>query len=143
MTDKHIEIIEPEKFTDPRGCLTFFPSWDLSKIKRTYIIEHPNTEIIRAWQGHKTENKWFFPIQGEFEILLIQPDNWADPSPDLTPTIFTISGNEFKILHVPGGYASGIRAIEPNSKLLVFSNFTTQESKEDDFRFDKHLWHKW
>lgn len=138
-----IEIINSEKFVDKRGGLTFFHSWDLSKIKRTYIIEHPDTNIVRAWQGHKMEDKWFVSIQGEFKILLVQPDDWTNPSANLEPTTFTISSNEFKVLYVPGGYASGIIATKPNSKLMIFSNFTTQESKEDDYRFDKSLWYKW
>lgn len=143
MIDSDIEIISPERFVDQRGSLTFFPLWNLSQIKRSYIIEHPDTSVVRAWQGHKRENKWFIVIQGEFKILLVKPDDWTSPSAELEPIVFTIHSSEFKVLHVPGGYASGLTAIEPNSKLMVFSNFTTQESKEDDFRFDKHLWYKW
>lgn len=142
MTDHKIEVFNPEKFVDYRGCLTYFPTWNLTEIKRTYIIEHPDTSIVRAWQAHKKENKWFVAIQGEFKILLVQPDNWTNPSADLKPTIFTINSNEFTTLHIPGGYASAIVAVKPNSKLMVFSNFTTQESKEDDYRFDKNLWYK-
>ena len=143
MTDSGIETISPKRFVDQRGSLTFFPHWDLSKIKRSYIIEHPDASIVRAWQGHKREDKWFIVVQCEFKILLVKPDNWTNPSADLKPAVFTLNSSECRVLYVPGGYASGLTAVEPNSRLMVFSNFTTRESKEDDFRFDKHLWYKW
>ena len=44
-------------------------------------------------------------------------------------------------LHVPGGYANGIKSIEPNSKLMVFSEFSIEDGKRDDYRFDKDLWY--
>ena len=56
------------------------------------------------------------------------------------PEAFQLSGNEAVILEVLGGSATAIKANEIGSKLTVFSNFTLQESKEDDFRYDIKTW---
>ena len=52
-------------------------------------------------------------------------------------------GSRIPTFMIPGGYANGFRALEPHSKLIVFSNFTVEESSSDDYRFSKELWFNW
>jgi len=137
------EIYQGGTHEDARGKLTFFNDFNLSDVKRFYIIEHPDTKIVRAWQAHKKEQKWFYVIEGSFKVVLVQPDNWATPSEDLETTEFILSSADNRILHVPGNFANGFKALEAPSKMMVFSNFTVQESETDNFRFDKKLWYKW
>jgi hypothetical protein len=33
--------------------------------------------------------------------------------------------------------------LEPESRIMVFSSFTVEESSKDNFRFDKGMWYDW
>jgi dTDP-4-dehydrorhamnose 3,5-epimerase len=44
---------------------------------------------------------------------------------------------------IPGGYANGFKALEDNSRLLAFSNLSLEESRQDDYRFEKNMWKNW
>ena len=136
-------IIQGGEFEDARGKLSFFNDFDLTKVKRFYIIEHPDIEIVRAWQGHQKEEKWFYVVEGSFKIVLVQPDNWEKPSNELPTEEFVLKSSQNQVLHVPGNFANGFRALEPKSKIMVFSSFTVEESISDDYRFDKNLWYDW
>lgn len=126
--------------TDSRGTISFINDFDLSAVKRMYMIEHSDTSTVRAWQGHKVEQKWFVVTAGSFKVGLIAPDNWNEPSDILPVQEFTLYAGEPSVLHIPGGYLNGFKALEPNSKMTVFSDATVEESKADDYRFDKDKW---
>ena len=51
---------------DARGKISFINDCDLSKIKRFYVIKPADTEVVRAWQGHQQEEKWFYVVEGSF-----------------------------------------------------------------------------
>lgn len=138
-----LTIIQGGTHEDQRGKLTFFNDFDMSPVKRFYIIEHPHTEVVRAWQGHQKEQKWFYVLKGVFKIVLVQPDNWQKPSGSLSTEEYILRPVENTVLHVPGNYATGFKALEPKSKIMVFSSFTVEESSKDDYRFDKDLWYDW
>ena len=74
------KIIKGNSYTDSRGTLIYNNLFDASEIKRMYIIQNSSTEVFRGWQGHKIEQRWFSSVQGEFEIDLIEVDNWETPS---------------------------------------------------------------
>lgn len=137
------KIITGGTHTDDRGTLSFFNNFDMKRVRRFYQIEHPDSTIIRAWQAHQIEQKWFYVIQGSFKVVLVKPDNWTNPSADLPHEDFILKSGENHVLHIPGGYANGFQALEPQSKLIVFSNFSMKEAGTDDFRFDKSLWYNW
>ncbi len=133
-------LIKGDNFTDHRGSLRFFNTLDMSAVKRMYEISPVDTNAIRAWQGHEKENKWFFCTAGIFIINLIEIDNFINPSKELVAKKIVLNAEEPLVLKITGRYVSGIKAVGLNSKLLVFSNFTTQQSKEDDFRFEPDYW---
>lgn len=143
MTKKVPNIIVGGKHADSRGKLFFFNDFEMKSVKRFYIIEHTDTKTVRAWQGHKIEQKWFYIIGGSFKIVLVQPDNWVELSSNLETQNFVLKSDSNEILHVPGGFANGFKALEPNSKMMVFSNLTVEESADDDFRFDQNKWYDW
>ncbi len=136
-------VIMGGKHEDKRGIVSFINDFDMSPVKRFYTIYHPDTTVIRAWQGHQIEQKWFVVLEGSFEIALVNPDNWIAPSPRLPVQLFKLSAAVSQVLHIPGGYASGFKAIAPHSRMIVYSNLSLQESADDDFRFDQQLWHTW
>ena len=127
-------LIKGSSFTDSRGTLYYNNSFDTSSIKRIYVIQNSNESVMRGWQGHKTEQRWFSAIQGEFDIHLIKIDNWTRPSKNLQSTKFYLNASNMDVLHVPSGYVSCIKSKESNSKLLSMSNYGIEEIN-DEYRF--------
>ncbi len=113
-------IIKGGIHDDNRGRIAFVNNFNFNDVKRFYTIQNNSTEIVRAWQGHKVENKYFFVVSGSFLICGVKIDYWDNPSKDLSVEKFIISSTESEILLLPGGYANGIKSLEENSKLLVF-----------------------
>ena len=139
-------IISGGKHSDDRGELIYFNDFDMSAVKRFYqiSIQAPvSNNQIRAWQGHRIEEKYFYVNQGEFLIAAVQIDNWENPSKNLIPEIFILKSDIPQVLHLPAGYANGIRPLKDNSILTVYSTLTLEESLQDDYRFDKELWLDW
>lgn len=135
--------IKGGSFEDERGRLSFVNDFDMSQVKRVYFTEHFSEDVIRAWQAHKIEQRWFLCVQGGFTIKLVCVDDFDHPSADLTVHEFSINENEPQIVHVPEGYANGIQATEPNSKLMIFSDYLFGENPDDQVRFDKNMWTTW
>lgn len=119
---------------------SFFNAFHMSRIKRFYIIKHPTTDIIRAWQGHQYEQKWFCVLSGSFSLVVVQSDDFQKPSKKSKRKVFHLSAGNPEVLHVPGSYATGFRALEQDTKRIVFSNVTVKKSQSDGYRFDKNLW---
>ena len=120
-------LFNGSSFTDERGTVRFVNIFDLKKVVRMYCIE-PNLSIIRAWQGHKRETKWFFVAKGRFLVKTIRMEDLKDISPII------LSDQESKVLEIPGGFYNGFQALEEGSVMMVFSDFTLDESKKDDCR---------
>ena len=129
------KIIKGNSFTDIRGTIYFNNSFDTSEIKRMYIIQNSSVNVIRGWQGHKVEQRWFSALQGEFEINLIEVDNWETPSKYLQSIKYNLNSDKMNVLHVPPGFVSSIRSKEPASKLLAMSNYGIEEIN-DEYRYE-------
>lgn len=127
-------IINGSVFSDHRGHLKFNNDFNASKIKRIYTIENSDESIVRAWQGHKIEQRWFSAIQGKFIIQLIEVDNWETPSENLDILEFQLSADTLDFLHVPAGFISSIKSLEKESKLLVLADYRLGEVI-DDYKF--------
>ena len=48
-------LIQGNISIDQRGVLKYNNDFDLTEIKRLYIIQNDSKNIIRGWQGHKIE----------------------------------------------------------------------------------------
>lgn len=143
MNNNFSQITEGGLFSDNRGTVAFVNDFNLAAVKRFYLINHPDTAIIRAWQGHKIERKWFYCTHGSFEIKVVQIDDWAHPAKDLIIESYILNTEKSQVLAVAEGCCTGIRALENNASLLVFSDKTLEEARNDDFRFDKNYWFNW
>ncbi len=128
------EILEASAFHDQRGVLNAWTAFDLKSIVRMYAIEPDNTNIIRAWQGHFKEHKWFYVANGSFEVQTIPIDPSGKPD-SCQRRKWMLSAAESEVLAIPGGYLNGFRAIEGSSRLLVFSDFDLEASKADHIRY--------
>ena len=119
---------------DKRGIVRFNNDFNALGIKRIYTLENSDTEFIRAWQGHKIEQRWFSATIGSFKIKLIKIDSWEYPSNNLTILEFILDAENLDILHVPAGYVSAIQSLQEESKLLVFADYAVGEV-DDEYRF--------
>lgn len=136
-------IIKGGRHSDERGTIAFVNDFHFEGVKRFYIINQPDTSVVRAWQGHRYESKYFYCMQGAFLINLVKVDNWLNPSNELPVQSFELSAENSEILYVPPGCANGFKALSENSQLLVLSDKTMEESANDDLRFDRNLWFNW
>ena len=134
-------IIEGGRHSDARGMLMYNNRFEASGIKRIYLIENKDVDFIRAWQGHRIEQRWFLAVQGSFKIRLIAIDDWDTPSKILAPVTFILNDKKMDVLHIPPGYVSSIKALEPGSKLLVMADYLLGEVK-DEYRFDVDFFKK-
>ena len=137
------KTISGENYTDKRGQLEFFNDFDMSPIKRVYFTTHFDSDVIRAWQGHKIESRWFICVKGSFTVKLAEIDDWKYPSQNLKIRKYTLSENEPVVLYIPQGYVNGFKALEQNSKLMIMSNYGFKEIENDQVRFDQNKWGKW
>ncbi|WP_320052900.1 WxcM-like domain-containing protein [uncultured Acetobacteroides sp.] len=138
-----IKIIEGGISVDERGSISHANGFDMNDIKRFYVIYQNDTSVIRAWHGHQFEKKYFFAVKGSFIMAFVKIDNWENPSEFLQPSIFMLSDAKSEVICLPEGFASGIKANEPDSILIVFSNKTLSDATGDSWRYDKDLWIDW
>ena len=135
-------LIQGSKYSDARGRLNFFNDFNMSEIVRMYEIAPSDTNTIRGWQAHKVEKKWFYCNSGSFTLNLVEIDDFDTPSKLLVPKQFVLKADLPKVIGISGGYATAFKAEEENSKLIVFSDFSLEQSKNDDFRFALDFWSK-
>jgi len=126
-------LIEGGIFHDARGSLRFVNDFSLKDIKRFYITENADTQMVRAWQGHRVEAKFFMAIAGKIDIALVPIDHWEAPSPDLEVHHFYLDADNPAVLAVPPGYANGFRMQTPGARLLVFSVSTLADAEHISF----------
>ncbi len=136
-------LIKGNSFSDSRGTLHFVNDFKFESVKRFYTISHPDSSIVRAWQGHKIETKHFFVSKGSFLICWVKIDNWDKPSENLQPLHEILRETDPAVLTIPPGHANGFKALEPDSTLLIFSDLDLEESSKDLIRFDKNHWYQW
>lgn len=128
----NLELIQGNIYTDSRGMVSFINKFDMSSVVRMYSIT-PQLGIVRAWQGHQIETKWFFVAKGRFIIKIVSIEN-----PTLV-TEYSMSENISQVLRIPGGHYNGFEALEEGSVLVVFSDSDLETSKMDDIRLSLDL----
>ena len=138
-----ITVVEGEIFSDARGQISSLNSFHFTDVERCYVIHHPDKSVVRGWNGHKFEKKWFYCIKGAFILGLVEVDNWENPSLNLNAEIYELTANESKIICVPEGYANCIKACEEDSIMLVLSNKSIDEALNDSWKYDSSMWVDW
>lgn len=137
------QLINGGASDDIRGRISFVNDFDFPHVKRFYQINNDGTDVIRAWQGHKLEHKYFFATAGSFVIAWVKIDDWEVPSDTLTAEHVVMSFKSPAVLSIPPGYANGIMALEPEASLVIFSNLSLAESNEDRWSYKNDLWLNW
>jgi len=137
------QIIKGNTHTDHCGTLRFVNDFDLKDVRRFYTILHPDTSVVRAWQGHETESKWFFPLKGSFVVAWVKIDDFDNPSDSLKAEYRILQANEPEVIYLPQGYANGLRALEPESQIAVFSDMTLEKSLKERHKYPPEKWFNW
>ncbi len=135
-----VQIINGNFFEDHRGKVVFVNDFDMGPVRRFYYLKHPESHLLRAWQGHKQEQKWFICISGSFTLNYVRPGDWLRPSGQERVESVVLLSDQPRILHIPGGHATGIQSNVPNAILLIYSDMDLEGSKLDDYRFDVSTW---
>lgn len=120
---------------DVRGQIRFVNDFDMTAVKRFYIIKNSDTGTIRGWRGHQIEQRWFYVLCGTFIVKLIAIDNWNNADKKLPVEVLELRAEEGKVLHVPAGYATAFQAKIEDSELLVFADHGIDHASNDD-----HVW---
>jgi dTDP-4-dehydrorhamnose 3,5-epimerase-like enzyme len=136
-------VIKGGYYTDDRGALEFYNEFDMTQVKRVYFTTHFDPNVIRAWQGHTIESRWFCSVKGSFHVKLIKIDDWEKPSDQLKVLEYELTSEEQEILFIPNGFLNGFKAIQSDSKLMIMSNYALGEIENDELRFDEKKWSKW
>ena len=139
-------MLKGSKVTDDRGSLTFNNEFKLTDVKRTYIVENHGANFIRAWHGHKKEKKYIMCLSGAAIVCytpLIEGESvTVDPPFLINRKILSPNGD---VLEIPAGMYNGWKSLTDDTKLMVFSCSTLEESLNDDIRkeveyFDTSCW---
>lgn len=129
---------------DDRGMLAFANDFDLTPYKRFYTVKNHKQGFVRAWHGHKHEQKAVLPVAGDFLVCAVRIDDWENPSRELKVERFVLSSSAPRLLVIPAGYANGFMNLgSGENRLMFFSTSTLEESMSDDIRFDSRLWDPW
>ncbi len=136
-------LIEGGIAVDDRGELGFVNGFNFDGVKRFYSVSNHTQGFVRGWHGHKKEAKYITVVRGAALIGAVEIDNWDNPSKDVKVWKFVLSEHKPSIIYIPAGYANGFMSLTADTKLVLFSTSTIEESKGDDFRFDAHYWDAW
>ena len=124
-----MEIINGGLSVDLRGRVSFVNDFSFEKIKRFYVVENRFMSEVRAWHGHKVEEKYVYVVAGEACIMLKDMETGEKEE-------VVLSEDMPQILHNPAGKYNGSYSLKENTKIIYFSTATLEESKEDDYRKD-------
>jgi dTDP-4-dehydrorhamnose 3,5-epimerase len=85
-------IFQINSYKDHRGEISFCNDFDLSVFKRFYTISSAQPGQIRAWQGHRYEEKAFMVLKGEDKLVIIPVFDFHSVKVG-TPKEFTLTSN--------------------------------------------------
>jgi dTDP-4-dehydrorhamnose 3,5-epimerase-like enzyme len=130
-------LIVGGKNSDERGKIFHVNKFDLTSVKRIYIIENKNIFISRGWKGHMIESRWFFCSKGSIEIQIAAINSFSTKNNELTT--FILSDDDLNILYVPKGHATMVRQIKDKSRLVALSDFKLGVSNDEDLRWESNF----
>jgi dTDP-4-dehydrorhamnose 3,5-epimerase-like enzyme len=133
-------IIQGGSHTDDRGAINYVNDFHFEGVKRFYTIHHPDTSVVRAWQGHTSDVKYFYSIYGTWLIAWVKMDP-AVPEENWKAEHVILKATDSQLLYIPPGYANGLKALEKDSIITVFTVPGTGE--EVNLRWDWKRWMDW
>jgi dTDP-4-dehydrorhamnose 3,5-epimerase len=108
---------------DGKNFLSFPP------VKRIYVVGNFSKSTIRGMHFHKNEWKYFSVIKGSAKFVVSPTENISENS-----KTFILSDKYPEVLIVPPKNFNGWVALEDNTIIIGMSNFSLEESLQDDYR---------
>ncbi|WP_313260725.1 WxcM-like domain-containing protein [Sphingobacterium sp.] len=131
-----VQVIQGGIAKDQRGQIRFVNDFDMENVKRFYLIQNKDLNLIRGWRAHKIEQRWFYVLSGRFNLAVVQIDDWSCPSKHLLINEIIMDSEENKLIHIPAGYGTAIRALDVDNELLVFADYDLDHSQYDDYTYN-------
>lgn len=138
-----MECIEGGLVVDDRGQIQFCNNFDMSDVKRFYIVSNHESQFVRAWHGHKKEGKYAMVVSGSAIFAGVKIENWDNPNKEAPIQRLVLSAKKPSILRIPAGYAHGFKTLEADTKVMFFSTASLGQSADDDYRFEYDFWNPW
>ena len=135
-------FFESNSSSDERGTVSFTNDLNLQKAVRTYKVENSQLKTVRAWHGHKVEEKWVNVEQGEFLVCVVKVDDFNSPSKNSEIQTYKMSPKD-GFLYIPPNFANGAMNLTEDNAIRYYSSSTLEESLNDDFRFESDYWDPW
>lgn len=120
---------------DHRGQIRFVNDFDMSAVKRFYVITNKDTVLIRGWRAHRIEQRWFYVVRGGFVMDVVRIDNWGNPSRDLPVERLVMNAENQEVVHLTAGFGTAFQATEKDSELLVFADKGIEHALFDDYTY--------
>ena len=124
-------LFESNSNSDHRGTVSFTNDLNLSKVVRTYKVTNKQVRTVRAWHGHKVEEKWISVEDGEFLVCAVKIEDFENPSKDEEVFKFNMT-HDSGILYIPKNYANGAMNLTENNTVRYYSSLPLEESIIDD-----------
>ena len=132
-----IVLLEGEKYTDERGQILHNNDFDLSEIRRLYVIENIDIDYYRGWKGHLIEKRWFLCVKGKIKLYVSSIDNLNNRIQ--IPDSYELDENQLNVIYIPPGNATLIKQLSPGSRLMVFSDWSIAESNDENLRWPNNI----
>ena len=136
-------LIQGAVTADDRGEVSFVNDFAFDRVKRFYVVSNHRTGFVRAWHGHKHEEKYITVVSGAAVVCAVKIDNWEHPSKKSEVHRYVLSAAKPGVLYIPKGYANGFMTLTRDTKLIFFSTASLEESLKDDTRFESRYWDPW
>lgn len=125
---------------DERGSVRFVNTFHFKDVKRFYQVENEPRQSVRAFHGHMKEAKYVYVTKGRVLLCAVHLSDPSRPSKKVKVWKYVLSSASPKVLYIPPAYANGFKSLTPDASVIFFSTATVEESKLDDYRFDKNYW---
>src|SRR5208282_2465954 len=97
-----LEILQGGVATDDRGALSYLNVVPLANFVRMYLVENFTTDTVRAFHGHKIEEKAALVVAGSAIIVVAKMELDILGSPER----YVLSARNPRLLRIPAGYAN-------------------------------------
>jgi len=134
-------VIDGGVSVDDRGSIRFANEFQFQNIKRFYQVQNHRAGFIRAWHGHKKEEKYVWVASGSAVVALVPLD--ANQGDLCQVRTIVLSEQAPKVLRIPAGHYNGFMSLTTDTRILFFSTSTLEESSQDDIRLPYDAWNIW
>lgn len=127
-------LLKGDLAVDDRGKVSFVNDFNFKNVKRFYIVENHTKGFVRAWHGHKHEDKYVLVTRGAALVLVVPLEGVFKMDR------YVLSSDKPQILHIPAGNYNGFKTLTDDTQVMFFSSATLAESMDDDIRQPADRW---